>query len=155
MSQGNLADSLVAPGFEDEFSAMTIKELIAEGVKIRDELKEETRKYNAYEKSAKSLLLRISHALKNKGDDLGVDSFATESGTAFRQLKESYRVADWALSLAYMQETGNWQMLEKRVAKLATKEIHKATGQIPPGVDYVAEETFVIRRPNERSSNDE
>lgn len=155
MSQNNLVDSLAAPGFEDELSVKTIDELIGMGVELRDELKEETRKYNAYEKEVKSMLLRITHALKNKGDELGVNSFATSHGTAFRQLKESYRVADWALVLAYMQETGNWQMLEKRVAKLATKEIHSSTKQIPPGVDYVAEETFVIRRPNERSNNDE
>lgn len=151
----DLSDNLASIGFVDELATKTIDELIGMGVEVRDELKEEKAKFNKYEASAKAMLLRISHQLKLKGDELGVNSFQTGSGTAYRNLKESYRVGDWALCLAFMQETGNWQMLEKRVAKLATKEIHSATKQIPPGVEYVAEETFVIRRPNERKSKDE
>jgi hypothetical protein len=37
--------------------------------------------------------------------------------------------------------------LEKRVAKNATKEVHDATGHVPPGVEYVAEVEFDVRRP--------
>jgi hypothetical protein len=135
---------------ENPYKDLSIKELIQMGVEIRDNLREESRKFNQFEASAKGMIARVSQALKTKGDELGVDSFKTEEGTAYRNLKESYRVGSWDLILPYIIETSNWQMLEKRVAKLATKEIHKSTGSIPPGVEYIAEEEFVIRRPNER-----
>lgn len=152
----SLADNLASSdNFDDELAGLGVNELIDLGVKTRDELKEKTRLFKEYKAGADSLLLRICHHLKVKGDDLGVDSFKTGNGTAFRNTKESYRVLDWAQTLAFMQETGNWQMLEKRVAKLATKEIHKATGAVPPGLNYLVEETFVIRRPNERSNSDD
>jgi hypothetical protein len=36
--------------------------------------------------------------------------------------------------------------LEKRIAKLATKEIYEETGQLPPGVEYEQEIDFVVRK---------
>ena len=140
---------------DNPYKDHSVKELIQMGVEIRDNLRDESRKFKKFEASAKDMLLRISQALKVKGDELGVDSFKTEEGTAYRNLKESYRVGVWDEVLAFIKETGNFQMLEKRVAKLATKEIHRSTGKIPPGVMYVPEEEFVIRRPNEKRGIDD
>jgi hypothetical protein len=140
---------------EVNLEEMTVKALVAMGVEIRDELKLETSKFNAFKKSADGMLLRIGMALKEHGDKLGVDSFKTPEGTAYRNRKESYRVGVWDSILTYIKETENWQMLEKRIGKLATKEIHERTGELPPGVEYVAEEVFVLRRPNEKVSRDE
>lgn len=155
-SQEELAKSLEASSeIQNELKDLSIDKLIAMGVEIRDELTVERRKFDKYEASAKGMMARVSMALLEKGRELGVDSFKTAAGTAYKQLKESYRVGDWNQVLAYIKDTGNWQMLEKRVGKLATREIHQSTKAIPPGVEYIAEEEFVIRRPNERSKADE
>jgi hypothetical protein len=45
-----------------------------------------------------------------------------------------------------VKATDNFQCLEKRVAKLAVKEIHDATGQLPPGLDYVVEVEMDVRK---------
>jgi len=140
---------------EVDLTQFKVRELIAMGVEIRDELKFETKKFNDYKKSADDMLLKIGMALKAQGDSQGVDSFRTDEGTAYRNRKESYRVGDWNNVLGFIRSTENWQMLERRIGKLATKEIHEVTGQLPPGVDYVVEEVFVLRRPNERGSRDE
>jgi hypothetical protein len=154
--QEKLVDSILGQAPEDnELRARTIDELIKMGVEIRDELKDEAQKFKKYEADAKGILLRIGMALKEKGDELGVDSFKTGQGTAYRNLKESYRVGDWNQVLPFIQQNNYWNMLEKRVGKLATKEIHQQTGAIPPGVEYVVEEVFVIRRPNEKARNDD
>lgn len=149
-------DSVAKTEDANPYKDLSIKELIKMGVEIRDNLREESRKFKQFEASAKGMIARVSQALKNKGDELAVDSFKTEEGTAYRNVKESYRVGNWDLILEFIKKTNNYQVLEKRVAKLATKEIHKSLGAIPPGVEYVAEEEFVIRRPNEkRGSSDE
>src|SRR5574337_1245676 len=95
---------------------------------------------------------KISMWLRDKGDELGVDSFKTQYGTAYRSIKTSYRVGNWDEFVGWIRDTGNFQCLEKRVAKLATKEIHDESGVVPPGVEYSAEVEFDVRRPTKKAS---
>ena len=127
-----------------------IDEAIAEFVKVRDELAVKRKAFNEYEATHKMYLEKISMWLRDKGDELGVDNFKTRSGTAFRSVKTSYRVAGagWDEFIDWNKETGNFQCLEKRVAKNATKEIHDETGAVPPGIEYHADVEFDVRRPS-------
>lgn len=154
-SQDQLSAALSHFPEVSELSQLSVSDLIKQGIQIRDELTVERHKYQKYEKDAKGMMARISMALKAKGDELSVNSFSTDFGTAYRNLKETYRVGDWNQFLPWLKETGNFQCLEKRAAKLATKEIHQATGSIPPGIEYIAEEEFVLRRPNEKGDINE
>ena len=136
------------PDFDQDISFVSIDDAINVYVATRDALAEERKSYNTYEAKAKNYMDRIEMFIKDKADEIGVDSFKTKSGTAYRTVKTSYRVGQWDLYLAWMKETGNFQCLEKRAAKNAVKEIHDETGEIPPGLEYVAEVAFDVRRPN-------
>lgn len=136
------------PDFDQDISFASIDDAINVYVATRDALAEERKSYNTYEAKAKNYMDRIEMFIKDKADEIGVDSFKTKSGTAYRTVKTSYRVGQWDLYLAWMKETGNFQCLEKRAAKNAVKEIHDETGEIPPGLEYVAEVAFDVRRPN-------
>ena len=127
----------------------SIDEAIEAYVATRDELRAKQQAFKLEEDSMKLRMEQISMWLRDKADELGVDSFKTQFGTAYRSVKTSYRVATggWDTFIGWVKETGNFQCLEKRVAKLATKEIHDDTGAIPPGLDYVAEVEFDVRRP--------
>ena len=127
----------------------SIDEAIEAYVNTRDELRAKQQAFNLEEDAMKLRMEQISMWLRDKADELGVDSFKTQFGTAYRSVKTSYRVATggWDNFIGWVKETGNFQCLEKRVAKLATKEIHDDTGAIPPGLDYVAEVEFDVRRP--------
>ena len=119
-------------------------------VDTRDQLRARQHEFKVEEEGLKTVLEQISMWLRDKADELGVDSFkSNQYGTAFRSVKTSYRVAtgQWDTFIGWIKDTGNFQCLEKRVAKLATKEIHDATGVIPPGLDYVAEVEMDVRRP--------
>lgn len=136
------------PDFDQDISFVSIDDAINVYVATRDALAEERKSYNTYEAKAKNYMDRIEMFIKDKADEIGVDSFKTKSGTAYRTVKTSYRVGQWDLYLAWMKETGNFQCLEKRAAKNAVKEIHDETGEVPPGLEYVAEIGFDVRRPN-------
>lgn len=136
------------PDFDQDISFVSIDDAINVYVATRDALAEERKSYNTYEAKAKNYMDRIEMFIKDKADEIGVDSFKTKSGTAYRTVKTSYRVGQWDTYLAWMKETGNFQCLEKRAAKNAVKEIHDETGEIPPGLEYVAEVAFDVRRPN-------
>ena len=127
----------------------SIDEAIEAYVNTRDELRAKQHAFKLEEDAMKLRMEQISMWLRDKADELGVDSFKTQFGTAYRSVKTSYRVATggWDAFIGWVKETGNFQCLEKRVAKLATKEIHDDTGAIPPGLDYVAEVEFDVRRP--------
>lgn len=104
------------------------------------------------EETTKSDLAKISMWLRDRGDELGIDSFKTQYGTAFRNVKTSYRMGDWSQFIEWVKATDNFQCLEKRVAKLSTKEIHDETGVIPPGINYSAEVEFDVRSPIKRKA---
>ena len=127
----------------------SIDEAIEAYVNTRDELRAKQQAFKLEEDAMKLRMEKISMWLRDKADELGVDSFKTQFGTAYRSVKTSYRVATggWDNFIGWVKETGNFQCLEKRVAKLVTKEIHDDTGAIPPGLDYVAEVEFDVRRP--------
>lgn len=134
----------------DETGNVTFKsvdEAVRVYVKERDELSDYMKVASAHEGQVKVRMQKISMWLRDKGDELGIDSFKTQHGTAYRNVKTSYRMGNWSSFIDWVQRTDNFQCLEKRVAKNATKEVHDATGEIPPGIEFVAEVEFSVRRP--------
>lgn len=136
------------PQLSDDVNFDNLDDAIRVYVETRDALAAERKSFNTYEAHAKHYLERIESFIKVKADELGMDSIRTKSGTAFRTVKTAYRVGNWEAYLEWLKSTGNFQCLEKRAAKLAVKEIHDETGEVPPGLEYVAEVTFDVRRPS-------
>jgi hypothetical protein len=144
------AETKLTPITLDEFGAPVFKsidEAIRQYVERRDTLSRYMAGVKIYEEAAKEELSKISMWLRDKGDELGIDSFKTQYGTAYRSIKVSYRMGDWESFISWVKENNAFQCLEKRVAKNATKEIHDETGEVPPGINYVAEVEFDVRRP--------
>jgi len=123
-----------------------INEAIDEYRRIRDDLAERRREYKSVEKSLKGTLEEISMWLRDKADDLGVDSFKTESGTAYRVTKTKYTVGDWQVFSNWVIENEMLQCLEKRPAKLAVQEVLEETGELPPGLEVFSEIDMQIRK---------
>lgn len=116
-------------------------------VAARDRLRAWTKKRDEEEAARKHILEEIETWILARSNELGVDSFKTPFGTAYKQLKEHYRIGDWGSFVEYVKRTGNYQLFEKRVAKLAAKEIHQTDGKIPDGLDYSSEYGVNVLRP--------
>lgn len=136
------------PEFDEDLNFGNVDEAINTYVATRDDLDRERKAYNKYEANAKNYLDRIEMWIKDQADRMGVESFRTKSGTAYKNTKTSYRMGNWEDFIEWIKKTGNFQCLERRVAKLATKEIHDETGEIPPGVHFESEVCFDVRRPS-------
>lgn len=128
----------------------TVVEAVACYVSLRDEFREDSATFNERETAVKYELERISMWLRDKGDELGVDSFDTPSGTAYRKINTTYRTQDWASFLEWMKETDNLQCVEKRPAKLAVKEVieQDPNHEVPPGLEAFVEVEFAVNRPS-------
>lgn len=128
----------------------TIDKVIKTYIRLRDELDASRKAQKEYEKEIKFKLERLSMWLKEYAESEGVKSIATDYGTAYKVTKDWVRVGSWDKVFAWIKKTGNWQMLEKRIGKLATKEIMEKTGKIPPGVEYSQEIEYQVRKPSKK-----
>lgn len=123
--------------------------LIEKYIEIRDCLNTERKKWKELEDHMKSDLGKIEAAILRFQDNIGTESISSKLGTAFRTKKEYYQMGDWNTFLDFILKTKNYQMLEKRVAKKATKEVLESNKDLAPeriGVRYSSEYTIQIRR---------
>lgn len=125
-----------------------VKEIIKEYVLLRDDLKDWLRQRDNEEKERKEVLEKLEVLLLNEADKSGVSSFKTKYGTAYKVLTEHYRISDWSSFIAFVKETDNFSLLQKRVTKTVAKEVHSETGELPRGLDYFSEYKINVRRPS-------
>ena len=131
----------------------SIDEAIMHYVELRDHLTLKRREFEALETQIKDDLEKVSMWLRDRADELGVDSFKTQYGTAYRSTKTSYRVANWDEFIDWAVATGNVKhCVEKRCAKLAVQEIHNESGSLPPGLLHNVEVEMDVRRPTKQRS---
>jgi len=141
---------------EDE-APKSIDDLVSAYVEIRDALSDKRREFKEYEIRAKGDMAIIEADILEVSRQLGVNSFKTDHGTAFKVDKDFARVAGpegWEKLCRYMVEKNDFGLVEKRVAKLHFKEIMaeelaKGDKGLAPqeiGVEYVVEEGIQVRR---------
>jgi len=128
-------------------TAAKVNQVIKKYIEIRTQLEESKKAQRELEKDLNMKLDRLSMWLKEYAESQGLTSVATDYGTAYKVTKDWVRVGNWSDVLDYIKKTDSWQMLEKRIAKNATKEIMEETGTIPPGVEYSQEIEYQVRKP--------
>lgn len=131
-----------------ELSDMRVDALIQTYIDARNQLATDRKAYKAREAAVKLHLSMISMILMDKADKAGgVDTLATDKGTAYRKTKETFRVSVWEDLCAYVKDTGNFSVLQKRVSPNAIKEAREQDGHVPPGVEPHVEVEFAVRSP--------
>jgi len=128
----------------------TVDELVGEYVAKRDRLGVIRKNWKRIEAKMKAEMAVIEVDILELSRTLGVNSFKTNHGTAFKVDKDFARVAGpegWELLCKHMVETNDFGLVEKRVAKLHFKEVMES-GTAPQdiGVEYVIEEAIQVRR---------
>lgn len=131
-----------------EINDLRVDALIATYIAARNQLATDRKGYKAREASVKLHLHAISMALMDKADKAGgVDTLATDKGTAYRKIKETFRVSDWNDLCEYVKLTGNFSVLQKRVSPNAVKEVREQEGELPGGIEPHVEVEFAVRSP--------
>jgi hypothetical protein len=67
-------------------------------------------------------------------------------GTAYLETKTDAAVQDWDATLPWIRDTGNWEFLERRVAKSVVKDYVESHGQVPPGISLTPEVVVRVRK---------
>lgn len=135
-----------------ELQIMKVDDLFSEYIALRNQLTTDRRGWKAREARIKQQMMTFTTVLLNKSQELGVTSLSSAKGTGYQQSTERLGVAPdgWESLTEWVRETGNFQVLQKRVSPDAVKEVRAETGSLPPGVISTPGLTFVVRSPTSR-----
>jgi len=95
----------------------------------------------------KEKLSKLEVWLQAKADETGVKSFKTDAGTAFLTTSDFASVGDWDVVLQFIKENDAYDMLTKKVSKVAVRGYIDANGAVPAGVNFGTKLGVSVRRP--------
>lgn len=116
-------------------------------IKLRDKKAALKAGYDAEVAPIEAQLEKLEAYLLAESDKLGVQSFKTPLGTAYKATRVSTTVAAWDDFKNWVVSNDAWHFLEHRVSKAAVEEYRKESdGAVPPGVNISITNTFNVRR---------
>lgn len=130
--------------------ALTVDEVVAAYIKLRDKKDSMEAEVKERTKGIKEQLNKLEAWLKEQADAQGVTSFKTKHGTAFLTTTDYANVADWDAVLQFIQTEEAFDMLEKRVSKIAVRGYIEANKAVPPGINYGTKLEVNVRKPTAR-----
>lgn len=101
----------------------------------------------------KGKMEKLEAYLKTQMDAQGLTSFKSDYGTAFLTTTDYANVADWDAVLNFIRENDAYDMLEKRVSKIAVRGYIERFKAVPPGITYGTKLEVNIRKPGAKSED--
>ena len=101
----------------------------------------------------KAKMEKLESWIKTQADAQGVTSFKSEFGTAFLTTTDYANVADWDAVLDFIRDNEAYDMLEKRVSKIAVRGYIESTKAVPPGITYGTKLEVNIRKPGAKAED--
>lgn len=101
----------------------------------------------------KAKMEKLEAFLKTQMDAQGLTSFKSDYGTAFLTTTDYANVADWDAVLGFIRSNEAYDMLEKRISKIAVRGYIEQTKAVPPGVNYGTKLEVNIRKPGAKAED--
>ena len=89
----------------------------------------------------------IEKELRNHMKVVGTKSLNTPMGKAVLKSASKTSVDNWDEALAYILETKNYSLLEKRINKTEALDVMTITKKLIPGVGFESYETITVEAP--------
>ena len=125
---------------------MKISELVAMYIQIRDKKAEYKAKYEANLAKIEGNLDKIEAKLLQVFEESGMDSVKTEAGTAYKATRVSVTTGDKDAFMEFVRTNDEWPLLEVRPSKSAVEQYREQHDDLPPGINWRAEQVVNIRR---------
>jgi len=134
-------------------STPNIGDVIRTYMKLRDQkaaIEAETKERVA---DLKAKMEKLEAYLKAQMDAQGLTSFKSDYGTAFLTTTDYANVADWDAVLNFIRDNEAFDMLEKRVSKIAVRGYIEQSKAVPPGINYGTKLEVNIRKPGAKAED--
>lgn len=132
---------------------VNVDDVVAAYMKLRKAKDDLEKSIEEQVKVIEAKMTKMESWIKEQADAQGVTSFKTKHGTAFLSTTDYATVADWDSVLAFIQEQGAFEMLNKAVNKVAVREYIQANKVVPPGVNYGTKIGVNIRKPTAKAED--
>lgn len=126
---------------------ITVDSVIATYMKLRSQKESIEAETKDRVSGIKAKMEKLEAWIKEQADAQGVTSFKTRHGTAFLTTSDYANVADWDSVLDFIREHEAYDMLEKRISKVAVRGYIEQNKTVPPGVNYGTRLDVNIRKP--------
>ena len=125
---------------------VNVDTVIAAVIKLRDTRAELKKRYDTEDGVLKEKMEKLEGYLAQVMQDTNSTQLGSKHGTAYTQINMKASCSDWPSYWSFIQETGRFDMLEKRVGSTAIKDYYNETGDLPPGINISQEMKVVVRR---------
>lgn len=126
---------------------MNINEMVAEYISMRNSITEQKKAFDDFKKSVEEHMKKLELEILEVSRELGVDSFKTDAGTAYRTTKTYAKVFDAEARIKFAKKTGDYGLFTSHVNKKHAMELLE-DGMDPSdfGVDIDTEQVIQIRK---------
>jgi hypothetical protein len=129
---------------------VNVDDVVATYMKLRSQKESIEAEVKDRVSTIKAKMEKLEAWIKEQADVQGVTSFKTKHGTAFLTTTDYANVADWDAVLDFIRTQEAFDMLEKRISKIAVRGYIEANKAVPPGVNYGTKLEINIRKPANR-----
>ena len=128
---------------------MKINEVVQQYIALRSQLDAKRKEYKDFEGQVKDQLLQMELQILDVSHETGVNSFATEYGTAYRTTKKYASVKDRKLLETYVETHHDMGLFTNHINKSHVIELmNEGLNPADIGVDYQEEQAINIRKAN-------
>lgn len=123
-----------------------IKERVKQYIAIRDKIKAEDEAHKEKMKPMKEALEQLGGVLAQFMTETGSDGIKTEAGTCYITTRWSASLADADAFMRFVQETGNFDLLDRKANATAVRDYVEEHTTLPPGVNLSSIQQVGVRR---------
>jgi len=146
-----MSEAEVASDTRQKLGIPTIGDVIRKYMKLRDQKTAIEAEVKERVSDLKGKMEKLEAYLKTQMDAQGLTSFKSDFGTAFLTTTDYANVADWDAVLGFIRDNEAFDMLEKRISKIAVRGYIEANKAVPPGVNYGTKLEVNIRKPGAKA----
>jgi len=135
---------------QEDKSLQKMDNMVRAYIRIRDKRAENKKLFEEQDSDLESQMQLISDEMLNLCKKINADSIKTKYGTIMRSVKSRYWTNDWDSMYDFIEETGAFGLLEKRLHQTNMKEfLAENPDLLPKGLNVESEYTVLVRRSKE------
>ena len=128
-----------------DFSNVKSADLISKFVTLRDARKQSKAEFDERDKRVVEMLDAMTATILSRMNEEEVTSIKSKAGTAFVHESTKVQCDDWDAFYSHMEETKNFDLLQKRLGSRAVQQYVEDKGTPPPGVKLFTEREVRVR----------
>lgn len=127
-------------------SEMTVEDLVARYVQLRDFIKQKNDEFDEQMSRPKEAMRRLEGMLLERLNEQGAENVRTKAGTVYRTVRSNVSVADREAFLKQVRALDWWDAMDVRPTKTTIDQYEQEKGEPFPGITVSKVFTVGVRR---------